>query len=109
MKKNNSKLAHIYIRQLPERIQQAIVEKGFSVYRNVLVVWDSLPDKAVIDFVDSVVDDYPKGLLAVYFEDNLLEMIWKDKVPDNLQHHITETQRGRIEMDPSAYVIPVLF
>lgn len=109
MKKNKSKLMHIHKDQLPDRVQVAMDKNGFSIYRGVLIVWDTNPGEEIIEAVDEFVNNYPDQLMVVHFADNLLEMVWKDGVPSGLGPRVTDTQRGQIELDPSAYVIPVIF
>lgn len=109
MGKNKNDLKHIHKDQLSERIQEAMDNNGFSIYKGVLVVWDSVQEKKLLEVLDNFIDAHPNKLLAVHFADNLLEMIWKDNVPTGLGPRVTDTEQGRIELDPSAYIIPVMF
>ena len=109
MAKIKKDLKHIHKDQLSDRIQKAIDQNGFSIYRDVLIVWGISPDKKIIELLDKVVDKYPNQLLVVHFEDNLLEMVWKDGVPLEFDHKVVETEGGRIEMVPYEYFIPVIF
>lgn len=109
MSKSKYDLKHIHRDQLSERIPKAMDKNGFSIYKNVLIVWDSVQEKKLLEVLDSFIDAHPNELLIVHFADNLLEMIWKDNVPAGLGPRVTDTNQGRIELDPSAYIIPVIF
>ena len=66
-------------------------------------------EKKLLEVLDSFIKAYPNELLIIHFADDLLEMIWKDNVPKGLGPRVADTEKGRIEMDPSAYIIPVIF
>ncbi len=60
-------LKHIYKNQLSERIPKAIDKNGFSIYKGVLVAWDKLQEKKVIELIDTIVSKYPERLLDYTF------------------------------------------
>lgn len=109
MTKIKKDLKHIHKDELSDSIQKAIDSNGFSIYRGVIIVWGKTRSKKIIEFVDTIADKYPGRLLIVHFEDKLLETIWKDDYPPEFGHTVTDTEQGRIEMDPSSYMIPVIF
>ena len=109
MSKIKKDLKHIHKNHLSVKIQNAIDKNGFSIYKGVLIVWGKLQDEKLLELIDTVAGEYPDRLLLVHFEDNFLEMLWKDEVPPGFLHAVTDTELGRIEMQPNVWIVPVIF
>ena len=53
---------------------------GVSVYRGVLIAWDSDHDTRVLDYIDKIPECYRRGLVAVHERKGGIVLVWKDHV-----------------------------
>lgn len=109
MSKIKKHLKHIFKSQLSDRIGNAIDKHGFSIYKGVLIVWSEMRDEFLLEMIDEIAHEYPDQLLVVHFDDKLLEMLWKDKIPSKYQDAVKDFENIRMELHSSAWLIPVFF
>ncbi len=77
MKKKKTKLRHIHLNMLPNNIQTALNEDGFSLYKNILIVGDKASKKYLINFVDKIPKKVRESLLLVFVYGDTVELIYK--------------------------------
>ncbi len=109
MKKNKYNLKHIYKDQLSGDVQDALDNQGFTIYKNVLVVWDKAKDDSVLQIVDYLSKKYPDKLLVAHLDGNVLELVWKDDTPKGFKNNIISTKKGYKTVLNSAILIPVYY
>ncbi len=108
MKKTKSKLPHIYLNMISDDIQTAAIENGFSLFKNIMIVWDEGDKKDVLSFVDKIPEKVREKLLLVFQYRGTIDMIWKEKVPQSYQGNTVLVGSERCTVFSSAYVIKVV-
>ena len=108
MKKNKAKPHHIYLNMISDDIQTAAIENGFSLYKNIMIVWDEGNKKDVLSFVDKIPEKVRENLLLVFQYKGTIDMVWKDKVPQSYQGNTVLVSSERCTVFSSAYVIKVV-
>lgn len=54
---------------------------GFSVYRDIVVLWDDDFDTRVLDWIDSLTDETRQKLAAAQENEGNLYLLWHSEVP----------------------------
>lgn len=109
MTKIKKDLKHIHKDQLSVDVQDALDNQGFTIYKNVLVVWNKAKDGSVLQVVDYLSKKYPDKLLIAHLDGNVLELVWKDETPKGFQNNTIATKKGYKTVLNSAILIPVYY
>lgn len=109
MKKNKNDLKHIYKDELSSDIQDALDNQGFTIYKNVLVVWGKAKDNSVLQVVDYLSKKYPDKLLIAHLDGDVLELVWKDDTPKGFNSNVVPTKKGLKVVLNQVILIPVRY
>lgn len=59
-----------------------IVNESYSVYKGVLVVWDSDYDSRVLNFIDDLDSETREKLISLSEHEGGIDFLWAESVPD---------------------------
>jgi hypothetical protein len=59
-----------------------IINESYSVYKGVLVVWDSDYDSRVLDFIDDLDSETREKLISVGERKGSIHFLWAETIPD---------------------------
>ena len=106
MKQNKGTVPHIFIEQLPQDIQEGFSKYGFTLHKNVMIVWNE-KDKTedVLRFIDGLSEEVRKELLLVSNQNGLLDLVWNDKVPSSFRLYNVKIGKKLYQVSPYSYSI----
>jgi len=106
MKKNKGTVPHIYLDQLPQDIQDGVSKNGFTLYKNVMIVWSEM-DKTdeVLRFIDGLSEDIRKELLLVSNQNGSVDFVWNDKTPSSFHLYKVKMSRKMYQVFHFSYII----
>lgn len=70
---------------------------GFTIYRNVIVVWDEDQDSRIFLFIDELDDRECKHLIAAYESEGGLKLLWDDY--QNIPTFLHDGQGSQVDSD----------
>ncbi len=106
MKKNKGTVPNIYVDQLPQDIQEGISKNGFTLHKNVMIVWNE-KDKTedVLKFLDGLSENIRTELLIVSNQAGQVDLIWDDKIPSAFQLYNVKIGKKIYPVSPYPYCI----
>lgn len=106
MKKNKGTVPHIYVEQLPQEIQEGISKYGFTLHKNVMIVWNKM-DKTedVLNFIDGLSENIRTKLLIVSNQSGMVDLVWNDKAPSSFNLYSVRIGKKMHPVAPYPYFI----
>lgn len=106
MKHNKGTVPHIFIEQLPQDIQEGFSKFGFTLHKNVMIVWNKM-DKTeeVLKFVDGLSENIRTKLLIVSNQNGMVDLVWNDKAPSSFNLYNVKIGKKMYQVSPYPYSI----
>lgn len=106
MKKNKGTVPHIYLDQLPQNMQDGVLNNGFTLHKNVMIIWNKMDrTEEILKFIDGLSENIRTKLLIVSNQCGKVDLVWDDKAPSSFDLYNVKIGKKMYPISPYLYSI----